>query len=200
MNVISVTRALAKLVLEQAEAYSWTIQGFGMMCLHMANDDERRKGLELPHDFRLNIWDSRFTVKDVSLMHNHPWHLESIVLSGSLENVRFVSHPTGQLYHRGLIKPGPGGGLFQDLDKVRLVARSPERYGVGLMYSQRADELHISRPTDGTVTMNLRQRVGEDVAMVCWPDGTEWVSAEPRPAEPSEVAEVARAALEKWQP
>jgi len=176
----------------------WTLQGFGMLRRYF------------PGDWRLNVWDSRLRVLNVSLVHDHPWHFESLVLSGGLRNVRFLEFlPTDSLLeaikgdrrlHRwSRLKPGAGGGLLADGGAVVLVEKVSEAYGPGFAYSQQRDEIHLSDPTDGCVTLNRRfDRLEADVARVFWPDGTEWVSAEPRPATAGELKSALEVALTGW--
>lgn len=183
MNNVDIARATTKLLLDKWEYLDWSLQGFGMLRLY------------LPGDVRLNIWDNRFAVPNVSLMHTHPWHFESLVVTGRLRNVRFHSDPAGHLYSSALIKPGPGGGLLDHQVPVRLVEGPMEEYKAGDSYSQLAHEIHISYPENGTITLNQRVRVGDDVAHVYWPHGEEWVSAEPRRASRSEAESIVDYAL-----
>lgn len=200
-------RTLVRGILEQAmerpdEATNtrWSIQGFGMLRVH------------LPGDYRLNVWDSRHRVKDVSLIHDHPWHFESLVVSGRLVNRRFttmpMTHSRGDLVEWAKLKPGPGGGLLgriasgrerSDGGVVKLVAHEPEVYRAGDTYQQARDEVHRSDPEDGCVTFNRRhERLAVDEARVFWPAGSSWVSAEPRLATREEVKAVVGRALAGW--
>lgn len=208
IQTIEALRALAKSMLTEsfALAYTdgdpgrWTLQGFGMLRRH------------LPDDWRLNVWDSAFRVPDVSRLHDHPWNFESVVLSGELLNVRhsvepaLTSHDATHAWAQ--LKPGPGGGLLGqigsgrergELGLARLVPQPAERYARGQVYSQLRDEVHVSDPSDGCVTLNRRfDRLERDVARVFWPCGTSWVSAEPRQATAAEVREALGRALERW--
>lgn len=167
--------------------HDWSIQGFGMLRLH------------LPGDCRLNVWNSRYRVLDVSLMHTHPWNFESLVVNGTVNNRRYLQDEDGDLYNSARIKPGPGGGVLQIEHAQRLLARPFERITTGGSYSQLAHEIHSSHPEDGTVTLNARERVGEDVALVFWPATGKWVSAEPRRATREEVAAICGHALRVWE-
>lgn len=187
---MKIQKALVKKILEQALSFEWSLQGFGMLRLH------------LDYDVRLNVWDSRYRVKNVSLMHSHPWNFKSLIVAGKLQNFRFEpvvgSAPDYPEYEYAVIKPGPGGGLRENKGLIMLRSFSPEFYVEGEEYNQLHSEIHVSEPCDGTVTLNERQRVGEDIANVYWPKGTEWVSAEPRPAKLHEVRDITEAALKKW--
>jgi hypothetical protein len=208
MNTFDATRAIVRGHLEETLAAAnealdlalseatgrWTLQGFGMLRCYF------------PGDWRLNVWDSKLRVRGVSLVHDHPWHFESLVLNGSIRNVRFAvddlaSRPT----HRcSKLKPGPGGGLLDANGRavplsVRLVEQPPERYERGATYSQVRNEVHLSDPADGCVTLNRRfERLGDDVARVFWPIGESWVSAEPRSATAGEVKQALEGALSRW--
>lgn len=201
MYMMDVARTTVRAVLEDAlgdarlgiKTSNWSIQGFGMLRRH------------LPDDWRLNVWDSRFRVPDVSLIHDHPWHFESLVLSGRLRNVRFAVEESNRMrpstHMTSKLKPGPGGGLLdgEGGGKVRLVSQPAEMYERGSTYLQTCDEVHLSDPEDGCVTLNRRfDRLRDDVAQVFWPVGTQWVSAEPRVAEPAEVVAIVGRALEEW--
>ena len=179
------TRAFVKKILIRAENFDWSLQGFGMLRLHM--DD----------GFRLNVWDSRYRVKNVSMVHTHPWNFESLVVCGRLVNWRYHESGTGygKPYRFATIKPGPGGGLLDTRGEEVWLTNHGEVITAGVAYRQSADEIHLSAPEDGTVTLNKRQRVGEDVARVYWPANTEWVSAEPRPATITEISTITNVAL-----
>ncbi len=179
-------KPLVKAILEKAPAYKWSLQGFGMLRLHLADD------------FRLNVWDSRFRVQNVSLMHTHPWNFTSLIVAGKLRNDRFVPYIGGTEFNHALIKPGPGGGIREDKGIVVLRQQAHEFYSEGVTYQQAWSEIHISSPEDGTVTLNQRRRVGDDIAYVFWPKGEQWVSAEPRAATAEEVQDITGASLERW--
>lgn len=183
---VKMIRSTVKAILTRAEAYAWSIQGFGMLRLHLADE------------FRINVWDGRFRVPGVSLMHTHPWDFDSLIVSGMLNNVRFSQDPAGTDYEIGMIKPGPGGGLLESAGRTFLAQQPTETYQSGQWYRQVHSEIHISDPADGCVTFNRRHRVGEDRAMVYWPRGETWVSAEPRAANTDEIRQIASLALAGW--
>jgi hypothetical protein len=186
---MKIQKALVKKILESATHFEWSLQGFGMLRLH------------LDYDIRLNVWDSRYRVPKVSLMHSHPWHFKSQIIAGKLQNFRFTPSKdefAGVEFSHALIKPGPGGGLRENKGLIRLRAHAPEFYTEGEEYKQAHSEIHISDPVDGTVTVNERHRVGDDIAYVYWPKGTEWVSAEPRTALLDEVESITQNALRLW--
>lgn len=184
-------RALVQMILSDSSA-SWSLQGFGMLRLH------------LPGDFRLHVWDSRFAVPNVSTIHDHlQWGLESIIISGKLTNQRFdVQHEkrvgVNQPYNMVTLKPGYGTYHKTDAEVVYLAPQKPEVYGPGDVYVQHPNEVHESRPEDGTITLMRKLPTGDDSARVFWPLGEEWVSAEPRKALPEEVRVIVGRAILKW--
>jgi hypothetical protein len=179
-------------ILLNADKLEWTIQGFGMLRMHFSDR------------FRLNIWDSRYRVLNVSMIHTHPWNFESLVVVGEVQNIRYDvdTIPTNgtKPYYRALIKPGVTfDGSMDDTKIVHLEHYDlQERITEGCVYRQEAHETHMSLPVDGTITLNDRTRVGEDVAYVYWPLGEEWVSAKPRIATQEEVRDITRYSLETY--
>jgi hypothetical protein len=187
-------RPLVEQILLDPNLYQWTIQGFGMLRTYVGPPDN-------PSQFRLNIWDSRFMVPDVSTIHDHPWHFESVIVAGAFVNQRYQEADGDKTHACMLIVPGPNGGPItkQATAERHLKPMKPELYTVGDIYSQRADEIHESIPADGTVTLNDRTRTGgEDRARVFWPIGTEWVDAKPRVAKPEEVRDVCLDSIRRW--
>lgn len=188
-------KAMAEFILRNAGLFRWELQGFGMLRCY------------LPGDTRLQVWDRTFAVPNVTSIHDHPWHFDSLIVAGELENERFTEckpwakDPVATHMKRSIV-PGIGlrrAGSGED-EPVRLVpkAGAPERYTAGMVYRQRADEIHESRPARGTVTVITRERVGADVARSYYPAGTEWVSAEPRLATAAERDAIIGHSLERW--
>lgn len=189
---MSIQAALVRAVLEKWGAYEWTIQGFGFIRTKLADVG------------RIHVWDSRLRVDLVSDIHSHPWPLRSTIISGELINVRFKEtdyDDIGLPYQRMKIKTGEGGGPIDGTTKlVRLILdQAIEFYIGGDSYQQAPIEVHRSMPQDGTVTL-LERPMGPPLeeAIVYWPRGTAWVSAEPRPAESWEVQKVVDYALARW--
>jgi hypothetical protein len=180
--------AMAQMILEHSvqnpTKFDWSIQGFGMLRLY------------LPQDMRLNVWNSRFRIPNVSLIHTHPWNFESYIERGKLTNIRYERVDEEPTHEYAVIKPGPGGGIMERMGLVSLGMFNPEFYSAGDVYAQKASEIHLSAPQDGCVTINMRQRVGADEALVFWPVGEEWISAEPRRATPDEVRAFCQTAIE----
>lgn len=179
-------QSLVQFVLEHAVDYEWTLQGFGMLRTYV------------PNGGRINVWDSRYRVPNVSMIHTHPWNFDSIVVKGCLMNQRFyTSEPFVTPTHScAIIKPGIGGGMREDLSPVYLCQFPGETYRAGEVYHQHASEIHISTPSESCVTFNNRERTGKDEARVYWPYGERWVDAIPREATKDEVRDIVTRALE----
>lgn len=191
-------KPLVEQILRDPLNHSWSVQGFGMMRTYFGPADE-------PKRFRLNLWDRRFAVQNVSTIHDHPWHFESIIVAGTFANQRFVMSE-GSLaslpstHHYAVIKTGEGGGMEKSpIRNCRMHAAALEVYKAGDEYHQHATEIHKSFYSDGTVTLNERTRVGDgEHARVFWPFGTDWVDAEPRPATEEEVHLATANSLREW--
>lgn len=185
-------RALVRNVLENPAGREWSVQGFGMM----------RTYIDPQKVYRLNVWDSRFQVPGVSTIHDHPWDFISWIMGGQFTNRRYVEDYTrGEFYDHALIHTGIGGDNSDTMRGktagiVRLRAEPDEVYQPGDTYRQVAEEIHASLYTNGTVTLNERvRRPDGDHAKVYWPQGQQWVDAQPRLATPSEVSQVLALAL-----
>jgi hypothetical protein len=166
----------------------WSLQGFGMLRLYLTKE------------LRLHIWDSRFAVDNVSLLHDHPWDFESLIISGGLTNYRY-NFAAGSGYLYSVIQCGAGGCAKTEPAPCALTERSIENLGPTEIYRQIADEIHKSVPDDGTITLIERTfKADTEHARVFWPEGEKWVSAEPRPATPEEVNAITFNALKKWNP
>jgi len=206
MLKLKLIQALMRFILEQTlngnlRNMKWSLQGFGMLRLY------------LPGDIRVNIWDNRYQVPGVSLIHNHPWDFQSLIVSGKLINVRFIQLGTEErssenltrqlgprmLYNVADIVPGEGGGLMTETQSTIALRAAPgEFYCPGDSYYQSAREIHQTTPDTGTITINIRtNRNPVDRCLTLWPKDKEWVSALPRPAEDYEVKDICTKALEK---
>lgn len=182
------TQLLVKKLLQEANHYEWSLQGFGMLRLYLS------KGV------RLHIWHSAFRVPGVSDIHDHPWDFSSDVVCGNIINRQYiVESATIQPTHMmRRIRCGPGGGVCESEAPVPVSLWRHFEHVVrpGSGYVQRHYEIHASHPEDGTVTLITRGfREDTEHANVFYPLDTEWVSAEPRPATTSEVGVFVKAAL-----
>lgn len=177
-----------KALLRHADEFEWSLQGFGMFRTYFAEE------------FRVHLWDLRFAAPGVSTVHTHPWHFKSTVVAGRLRNVIYGRWNAGETtHHMQKILCGPGGGLVDEPYNVRLEVRTEREYLGGTSYMQRATDLHETIPEQGTVTTVTRNFLPDtEHAYVCWPLGTEWGTAEPRPATREEIRTAAAYALERW--
>lgn len=177
------------------ELEEWSVQGMGMLRRYLPVEDD------VPgHTRRIHVWDSRLIVPGVSLMHTHPWDMVSEVFFGGLVNERYVYTDAGyedeHWYYRQDLRPGEGGGLFAKPVKVNLRIDQEDTVVPGGIYTQTKNEIHVSCPQDGCVTIVDRvvpEGHNPDHAYTFWPaeDGPNgWVSAEPRPATLREVLKV----------
>lgn len=171
----------------------WTAQGFGFLRTYFGPADA-------PKRFRLNLWDKRFMVPNVSTIHDHPWDFKSVIVAGRFYNQRYRIYPLPlpPTHTFTTIKTGEGGGLEKTpLQSCHLERYNIEPYSPGETYSQVANEIHETIFADGTVTLN--ERVGDtEHARVFWPHGTDWVDAIPRPATREEVCRAVLASLQGW--
>jgi hypothetical protein len=178
------------MLLNHALDMPWTVQGFGLLRLHMGNH-------------RLHLWDERLMVPGVSMIHDHAqWGLTSLVIKGSIINQRYEAsgrdpHPTHHYVH---IVGGHGRDSFQHEPRtVLLTPRHPELILTGMSYSQTPGEIHESKPEPGgTVTLMTKRPTDTDQAIVFWEIGSEWVSAQPRPATRDEVSAAVSRVLANW--
>lgn len=183
----------------QDDKRAWTVQGFGFLRTYFGP-------ASAPKMYRLNLWDSHFTVPNVSTIHDHPWDFVSVIVAGEFINQRYdqctrdYSKPDpGQFTHAfTTIKTGEGGGL--EKSAIRSCVLDPSReehYLPGDVYGQRANEIHETKFADGSVTLN--KRVGDtEHARVFWPYGTDWVDAIPRAATKDEVTSAVLHSLRRW--
>lgn len=181
----------------QDDRRAWTVQGFGFLRTYFGP-------ASAPKMYRLNLWDSHFTVPNVSTIHDHPWDFTSVIVAGEFGNQRYRLY--GEMKH-GLTPPthvfttirtGEGGGLEKSAFKdCVLDAYKEEHYAPGDVYGQQAHEIHETKFVDGSVTLN--KRIGDtEHARVFWPYGTDWVDAIPRAATKDEVTSAVLHSLRRW--
>ncbi len=178
-------RSLVRFILENAGKFSWSLQGFGMLRLH------------LPGETRLHVWDSRHAFANVSTIHDHlQWGLSSTIVSGRLVNHRFTEG-LGDPYMAVTLKPGENCH-FKDAPSHTLLRRGvAEIYISGDTYAQEPNEIHESVPDIGTITLMRKYPTPDgDSARVFWPAGEKWGTAEPRPATTEEVTAITSHALQ----
>ena len=184
----AIQAALVRSILEKHTSYDWTLQGFGFFRTKIQNVG------------RIHVWDSRVATPLVSTLHSHPWPLNSTIISGELLNARYREATDGGMpYVRSRIATGEGGGLIGDPVDVELVLTIVEARVSGESYAQTPEALHRTIAQDGTVTLIERpQGPPLEEALVYWPRGTSWVSAEPKPADPWPLSQAIQYALSRW--
>lgn len=170
--------AAVSAILDHPQSFSWTTQGFGMIRTYL--DSGKR--------WRLNIWDDRLAIPNVSLIHDHPWSFRSFIIAGRLTNQRYrivAGDPTHQFHS---ILTGEGGGPVETPSFCRLEKTVTEVFGPGETYAQSLDQIHETSYLRGTITLNDRTPPTKThTARVFWPVGQPWVDAMPRTATNDEV-------------
>lgn len=179
-------RSLTKHILENRHGFQWSLQGLGML------------RCSLPSNHRLHVWYPAFAwVKD-AILHTHPWSFKSGIISGTILNTRFKAQERDELWcetWKGMtIKCGPGGCAMSEAETYHLLRMPTEVWCAGSHYEQAADEIHLSQPTDGTVSI-IERLNDTEIAKVFWPVGKSWDSAEPRPPTREELDEACEFAL-----
>jgi len=190
MDTLQLTVPLVRQILATAFAHVWTLHGFGML------------RLPLPDNVRLHIWDDRYRVPNVSMIHDHlQWGFESLVVSGHLINHRYAENNSGKgkPYEVMVIKPGADAYAKSEPKTMLLEETEIEVLHAGMTYSQAPSEIHRSEAANGTVTLMQRYLTDDDSARVFWEAGTNWVDAKPRMATYSEVNDIVSTAL-GWFP
>lgn len=189
-------QTLIRMILTRALAYDWTLQGMGFLICRPSPT------------MRIHVWDSRYRVADVSMVHDHlQWSLSSMIVGGSLTNQKYESATKVQMddadgwvkcFYRTL-RAGAGCHFIDEgPNRIHLRKLPPETYGPGQTYYQRNDEIHETQAEDGTVTLMTKFPEDNDLARVFWPRDKEWVSAEPRAATIPEVLDITSFALHRW--
>jgi hypothetical protein len=186
-------RVIVKDVLGNPFRWEWSVQGFGMLRTYFGEDKR----------FRLNVWDSHLAVPLCSLIHDHPWSFDSLIVSGLFQNLRYSCMPSNMheaTHEWRVIRTGPGGGPDGDGGFCTLQSMAVELYAPGQVYHQEPTEVHASHYEDGCVTLNDRKRLPDgEHARVFWPIGSAWVDAMPRPATIEEIDTTCLNALRRFK-
>lgn len=176
-----------KKILQKAEHYDWTIQGFGMLRLYMSPE------------VRLHVWDPARAFPGVSTIHTHPWDFKSDILVGSLTDrlyVDWIGNGAAATHSRQQIACGAGACTTGEATNASLRVQHEITYCPGSGYSMRADEIHESFPARGCVSLITRRfKADTEHADVFFPLNTTWKSSEPRKATPDEIRSMCDNAL-----
>jgi len=178
-------RALVRTLLTRAEAFDWSLQGFGMFRLYVTKE------------LRLHVWTDEFKQPAVTTVHTHPWDFGSTVLQGHVTDLRYIKVDGGGLARwEQKIQCGEGACTVGERTPVCLLLTEERRVVVGQCYGRRANDIHESIPSNGCITL-VERRFREDTehAYVYYPHDASWVSAEPRKATITEVRRMAEIAL-----
>lgn len=189
----------ARVAIHSWRDVDWSLQGFGMLSHYLTEDKE----------WRLHVWDDHYRVADVTMIHNHPWNFDSMVLSGSLVNHRYrviydlwgrFGKPTHWETRILASEDARADGISK---AVILVPRSTEFYVAGEPRSEYHldwDEVHHTDALNGTITITFHDFVNldySDDAFSYRAHDKEWVSSSPRSATPGEVSDVFRCAVNR---
>lgn len=182
-------------ILDNATKFEWSVQGMGMLRLYLRNVG------------RIHVWDSRLRYPGVSRIHTHSWDLRSTIVFGALYNRRFERSailsnlivPRKEHFLTQRIVCGYDTHTVTEPEQVRLKGQPVEFYDEGMVYTQRAHEIHTTDAQEGTVTLMERNQDGPmGEADVFWPYGTTWGDAKPRPATEDEVRMITASVIQKW--
>lgn len=185
------TKLLVKAILERPEAYTWTVQGLGMMRMYLSDE------------VRLHVWDTSLIIPGVTKIHDHPWGFTSVVVAGMIQNqIYYEAAPDSRFptepFYKARLLCGAGASIETPVPQA-LMTGGTRTYTEGESYGQPRSEIHASVPADGSVTL-ITRHFGEDRdhANVFWHRGAEFVSAEPRGATDEEIGRVTKNALRQW--
>lgn len=168
-------------VLRDPYAYRWTASGLGMIRCYLSPDES----------LRLHVWNRKFRAPGASMIHTHPWMLQSTVVRGSLKNYVYeetnTPAPGAANYFRRPMRCGATAGCAGNDALAQLRLRRIEFYAQDDTYSHRQNEIHETDAADGTVTILRRTMTTRDYAYIYWPSGTEFGDSYQRPATAHEI-------------
>lgn len=175
----------ARKILETALERQWSVLGFGKM------------GTNVTQNCKLHVWDRLLLNPRIPAVHSHSFNLKSLVMAGNVRQIRMKEGDTGEEWNK--ISVSTAGKPTSERSKARLVEMPAEKFGEGQQYSQVADEVHLSFPDDGTVTLVEWEFCPFPRHMnVYWRGSGPWSDAKPRRATDEEVEKVAKNALDVW--
>jgi hypothetical protein len=178
--------ALRELAAGRMPGGDWSVQGFGMLRLYI-----KKIG-------RLHVWDTALRYPAVSMIHNHSWDLRSHVVSGVVQNTRYLVFENEEgarkywgekasifklePFYKHTMITGYNCEVVVPQSTVFLHGYRPELFRAGEHYTQAASEIHRTDASDGTITLMERNEDVNGQADIFWPEGEEWGTARPRRA------------------
>lgn len=155
--------------------------------------------LNAERTWRINVYHEMLRVPGISIMHDHPWGLQSHVRAGQLTNMRWhranKKSQGAVSFNEGRINCAKYAGLEGTPQIVSLVKERREIYHASGFYQQNPEEIHETIAINGTVTLLERIPTHSDgFAHIFWPVGEEYGDAT-RNLSDDEVYAVAASAL-----
>lgn len=172
-------------ILDKADQYQWSVQGFGMLRLYIRDIG------------RLHIWDDALRYPGVSMIHNHSWDLRSTIVCGEVVNHIYTREELcGFAYKTHRMITGYDCVTVTPEVDCRLLPEKAWSYGAGDVYKQTAHVIHETQAQNGTVTLMERHEDANGEADIFWPVGFEWGTARPKAATSEEVERTVARALQ----
>lgn len=166
----------------------WRMHGIGFIKAYV--DEERTQ--------RVNIYNKRFLTPNITIHHDHPWHLMSRILAGELTNTRYARTAYGNdFFWEGVINCANYKGVEGHPRLVKLWEVYTEKLPAGTAYVQSAREIHATEAIDGTVTLmdRIPYHGGDGTARVFWPRDGEYVNADIHELSEGEIIHAVSVAL-----
>lgn len=194
-EALPIVRALIRPILHDPFDREWQVQGLGMLRTYIEKD------------VRLHIWNSAFNYCDDSGWHTHPWDFTSYLVAGSIVNTLYIENHRpveGRMigadhwhaFRKRRIVCGPEGCALSADEPCFLWAATSQEYVAGQSYSQKADDIHTTKPSDGAISIISRKLVHADgSATIYTPADKEWSNAEARKATSDEIHQGTQLAL-----
>lgn len=185
-------------ILINAHLFKWELWRTGML------------RLDIDENTVLHIWDMRYRDENVTLIHDHPFNLSSIVIAGKILNQRYWQYSPDARFARDRpelhfkqqrIVCGAAGCVLSEPTALVLQTAPVEIITAGQSYNQEHFVVHKTDAADGTVTLVRRifpTNVDRYSANVYVAGDKEWGDAKPREATTEEVADICLRSLAKW--
>lgn len=171
-----VSLALVSKILDGAHNFKWSIRGSG-----------RTLRLDLNENTCLHIWNNELAIKGVSIIHDHPWNLESMVICGNMENYVYREGNKGRPYLKQKMRVGYDGGLSGQRENCFLNVVKKQVVIAGEIYTQSHKEIHEGFPLTGTITIVNREFVKDYIPTVYWKATDNIIDNRPKIAKVTEM-------------